>query len=275
MYFPKGFKLGDSLELAALVESAYDQFSAFEDDMPWKLPQGYELIRELKYAYETRNPWDKGSVKLDKRVKTGLLRKNTFEIPVGFVARRGHAAFVVFRGTKTAKEWINNFNTKFRECFVPGFGNVHEGFLGTYLTLRESLAEGLRSLNARHYFVAGHSLGAAFGTFALLDMAVNLKKNVKALYTFGSPRMGDNSFVERFNEEFGVRSFRVVNTSDIVPSIPLPIPLAGFVGGYFSHVDTPVDFNLQADDVEQNHAMSSYKAALQAQVKKGLFAFLH
>jgi len=262
------------MELAALVSGAYAQYSAFEDDAPWALPKGYELVRELKYAYGTRNPWDKASAKLDKRLKSGVLPKKTFEIPIGFVARRGRTAFVIFRGTKTTKEWINNFNTKLQECFIPQYGNVHEGFHGSYLALRKTLADAVESMGAREYLIGGHSLGAAFGTFALLDLALILKKKVKALYTFGSPRVGDNSFVRSFNADFGARSFRVANTSDIVPSIPLPIPLAGIVGGYFSHVDTPVDFTLQADDVELNHAMDAYRAALESQVKKGFLTFM-
>ena len=71
---------------------------------------------------------------------------------------------------------------------------------------------------------------------------------------------------------FGPRSFRIANTCDIVTSIPLPAPIAGIVGGYFSHVDTPVDMTIQKDDLEQNHSMRTYLAALaETRGRKGLF----
>ncbi len=274
MYFPKGFDLGESIEIARLVSCAYEQFTAFEEDSAWKLPEDYRLIREINYAYETRNPWDRGNAKFETRVKQGLLKKSVVAVPFGFVARRKKKTFVIFRGTKTVKEWISNFNTKFQECFIPGFGNVHEGFQTTFLNFRGAVSDAVGSVQAGDVRIGGHSLGAALGTFAALDIAINLKSRVKALYTFGSPRIGDNLFAQRFNLAMGRRSFRISNTSDIVSSIPLPIPLAGIVGGYFSHIDTPVDFTLQADDIEKNHAMQTYIEALEAQVKKGFFAFL-
>lgn len=121
-------------------------------------------------------------------------------------------------------------------------------------------------------YIAGHSLGAALTTLALPDIEANLKRKVSALYTYGSPRVGNDAFVKAFNGSFGQRSFRVVNTSDIVTSIPLPAPIAGIVGGYFSHVDTPVDLTVQEDDLEQNHDMKTYVSALNK--NKGQKSFL-
>jgi hypothetical protein len=47
-----------------------------------------------------------------------------------------------------------------------------------------------------------------------------------------------------------------------VVSIPLPVPFLRFIGGYFTHVDTPVDFTIQKEDLEQNHVISTYLSAL-------------
>jgi len=85
---------------------------------------------------------------------------------------------------------------------------------------------------------------------AVTDIEASTRCRVEALYTFGSPRVGDDRFVKAFNRAFAARSFRIANTSDIVTSIPLPVPIAGIVGGYFSHVDTPVDMTIQKDDLE-------------------------
>jgi hypothetical protein len=115
------------------------------------------------------------------------------------------------------------------------------------------------------------SAGAAFAAFAMIDIEFTLKKKVTALYTYGSPRIGSNQFVQAFNKTFVSRSFRIVNTSDIVTSIPFPVALGGFVGGYFSHVDTPVDFTLPSDELEMNHHISTYYKTLLEHKRKFLF----
>ena len=73
------------------------------------------------------------------------------------------------------------------------------------------------------------------------------------------------------SKQFAKRSFRVANTSDIVTSLPLPVPIAGLVGGYFSHVDTPVDMTIQKDDLEENHQMKTYLLALTEEKRKRNF----
>jgi triacylglycerol lipase len=120
-------------------------------------------------------------------------------------------------------------------------------------------------------YVAGHSLGAALTVCAVPDIEASTRCRVEALYTFGSPRVGDDAFVQAFNGAFASRSFRISNTSDIVTSIPLPAPIAGIVGGYFSHVDTPIDMTIQKNDLERNHSMRTYLAALnETRGRKGL-----
>ena len=65
-----------------------------------------------------------------------------------------------------------------------------------------------------------------------------------------------------FNRRYAEKSFRIINTSDMVGLIPPPAPLAGGVGGYFSHVDTPIDFTIQDNDPVKNHDMKTYLSAL-------------
>jgi pimeloyl-ACP methyl ester carboxylesterase len=272
VYFPKGFDIVAAVELGGLVVQAYDQFDAFENGRPWKLSGEYELLRELRYA--AKGPG--GILDLDLRSLFGGVKGGEASIPIGFVARRGRRSFVVFRGTKTAKEWTKNFNVNLVPYPLPGYGNAHEGFLRTYLGVQAEIAAALSERGGRgRLYLAGHSLGAALATLALPDIESSLKARVTALYTFGSPRAGDGEFARAFDASFGDRSFRIANCSDVVASIPPPAPLAGFVGGYFAHVDTPVDFDAQANDVEANHAMKTYLAALGAErARRGFLARL-
>jgi triacylglycerol lipase len=265
MYFPKGFDGRLALELGELVNRAYGQFAAFEEEGPWSLPEGYVLRGVLDYSLkaEAAEEGKKHGFDLDLGRLFGVRRQASPSLPIGFVAQRKNKVFVIFRGTKTPKEWINNFSMGLKEYRLAGYGRVHEGFLHMYESARGGLMGALAGLGGgARIFVAGHSLGAALASLALPDIETTMNKKASALYTFGSPRLGDSGFVEAFNREFAGRSYRVVNTCDLVTSIPPPVPLGSLLGGFFSHVDCPVDFTTQKDDLEKNHAMATYLGAL-------------
>ena len=272
MYFPSRFNLDLSIRLGRLVEQAYEQFDAFETNREWRLPADYRFIQEIKYA-----SIGTGIIDEDNKIGNYILKlpflkgRKIAAIPIGFIAQQGQAAFIIFRGTQTPTEWINNLNAKLAPFFVAGFGNVHDGFLGIYLNVRSQILEVVKEFeNVKKIYVAGHSLGASFAAFAACDIENSLGTRIEALYTYGSPRIGDNDFVTAFNSAFAHKSFRILNTSDMVTEVPFPTTFAGFLGAYFSHIDTPVVFTIQENDIEKNHHMSTYVAAL-GQGRKSIF----
>ncbi len=89
-------------------------------------------------------------------------------------------------------------------------GKVHKGFAKALGEVRQNLDRTLRSVECRMLFT-GHSLGAALAT--LLASA----RNPAALYTFGSPRVGDVEFVATLR---GVDSHRYVDCADLVTRVP-------------------------------------------------------
>jgi len=273
MYFPKRFSVHDAVETAQLVALAYEQFEAFEGERAWALTSKYTMVCELFYPWESSNPLDKITTKLDNFLKRNKSKNRQIKIPIGFIARAGSAVYVIFRGTQTAQEWANNLNQKLKPCFIEGCGSVHEGFSAAYQNIRAAMIEALEKVKGAKVLIAGHSLGAAFATFAAIDIERTLRLKVHSIYTFGSPRVGNDAFAQAYNGSFAARSFRIVNTSDIVTSIPFPAALGGIVGGYFSHVDTPVDFTLQSDEVEKNHNIHTYLDKLAQQKKRRFFLF--
>ncbi len=72
------------------------------------------------------------------------------------------------------------------------------------------------SLPARGWrlLITGHSLGAALATL------LASQHQPTALYTFGSPRVGDTRFVETLQS---VDNHRYVDCCDIVTRVPLPV----------------------------------------------------
>jgi hypothetical protein len=119
---------------------------------------------------------------------------------------------LVFRGTQgTISNWLFNLTTVLSAW--PAGGQVHKGFK---LILTEAWNEILLHLEkiSGPLYYTGHSLGGA-----LAVLAASLKEP-EAVYTFGSPRIGNSEFVRKTNH---LNIFRVVNRRDIVAGIP-PIP---------------------------------------------------
>jgi len=125
-------------------------------------------------------------------------------------------AALVFRGTTDLEDWLTNLQA------VPkrwaGSGLVHDGFADALKLVWDKITASLKGNVPPDcpLFIAGHSLGAALAT-----LAASLSQP-RALYTFGSPRVGDNDFGATLS---GVKNFRVVNNRDVVTTVPPPLTL--------------------------------------------------
>jgi hypothetical protein len=124
-------------------------------------------------------------------------------------------AALVLRGTNDLRDWLTDFNA-FPDSWVGG-GLVHQGFARALdLIWNDVIASLDKNVPSDcPLFFAGHSLGAALAT-----LAASLRPP-RALYTFGSPRVGDGDFGETLA---GVGIFRVVNNRDVVTTVPAPVP---------------------------------------------------
>lgn len=124
-------------------------------------------------------------------------------------------AVLVLRGTNDLKDWLTDLNA-FPDSWAGG-GLVHQGFAKALDVVWGEVTASLDKNIPEDcpLFIAGHSLGAALAT-----LAASLRPP-RALYTFGSPRVGDDDFGETLA---GVRTFRVVNNRDLVTTVPAPIP---------------------------------------------------
>jgi triacylglycerol lipase len=120
------------------------------------------------------------------------------------------AAVLSFRGTDAndPTDLVDDIDA--RPIAWEGGGNVHRGFAGALATVKSAVVQVIHSFSGR-LLITGHSLGAAMAT-----LTASLRAPA-ALYTFGSPRVGDAAFVDALN---GVRNFRYVDCCDIVTRVP-------------------------------------------------------
>ena len=158
----------------------------------------------------------------------------------------------------------------------PAWGAVERGFAFTYQDGAASAINGVHAAGPTpRIVVAGHSLGGALATLAAADLTIQGLSNVQ-LYSFAAPRVGNRTFADQFTAKVPV-AFRVANSEDIVPTVPLAspkllstaLPLGLFNAMLalasrfdFQHVGFPVGFTVHNGSITANHDMAIYKNAV-------------
>ena len=133
-----------------------------------------------------------------------------------YIFANKHDAVVTCRGTEP-NDW-NDVRADLNLATAGGetVGWVHRGFKREVDDLWPRLEQALVS-NMRTLWFAGHSLGGAMAAICAGRCRLSyIRSNPRALYTFGSPRIGNRRYVNYVQME----AFRWVNNNDIVTQVP-------------------------------------------------------
>jgi hypothetical protein len=173
-------------------------------------------------------------------------------VSIGLVLQAEGTGDVVLavRGTEGIMEWVQDARFCLVSCpIAAGAGNTEDGFTAMYNSFRigsdpkgsAPLCSALATLPFPKAVIAttsvticGHSLGGALATLLALDVAANTIFKNPTVYTYASPRTGDNAFTAFYNHMVP-NTIRVANRVDLVPKLPMP-PL-------YDHVSTPSELN--------------------------------
>lgn len=218
---------------------------------------------------------------------------------------------IAFRGTEFNNpiDWATDLATAFQlnHEYLPFWErNVHKGFQSAFEILSRWLYESIEvflkqneDASTKPVFLTGHSMGGAIATLvanALMERntkeSAERRLNLKALYTFGSPRVGNRDFAEYFESlrrSQGVGVYRIVNKNDLVSKTPCvdyhhlgsTIQLLSGVQGNFPAPEVQVLANprsegfrycaygsrlmeslLQFEKLSQEHSLLSYYSVL-------------
>lgn len=129
---------------------------------------------------------------------------------------------VSFRGSKSIRNWITDLLFLMDPCSDLTSGcEAHAGFLSAWADVQSTVMSATRSLVASHpsyrVVVTGHSLGGAVATLAVAYMR---QAGIACdLYTFGSPRVGNQAFAAFVTGQPGAE-YRLTHTDDPVPVLP-------------------------------------------------------
>lgn len=125
-------------------------------------------------------------------------------------------AVVTCRGTQP-DDWNDvKADLDLQRAMAETVGWVHRGFKREVDDLWPRLEQALVN-NTRTLWFSGHSLGAAMAAICAGRCKLSyIKSNPRALYTYGSPRVGNKRYVNYVQ----IETYRWVNNNDIVTRVP-------------------------------------------------------
>jgi len=215
--------------MSILVELPEDQYApkVFANFAP-RAKFNFNTARAMAWmsqlAYETRFPdkieriakgWELDDVQILRQPTKSTLPLSSTR---GVVATTSEAMIIAFAGTDPLNllNWVSDFYLGRPDA------DVHQGFAdaadAVWTDVGAAIERSMKDESA--LFIAGHSLGAAIA-LVTADRARDEKKLQQGeVYVFGSPRVGRDDFVSRYNDRFGLTTYRFVHGIDIVPTVP-------------------------------------------------------
>lgn len=204
------------------------------------------------------------------------LKENEYEPAIGLILSsndNSNTLWIVFRGTQTTDEWKKDLELQqesflsskstqqIRQSFLVNESgqqpNIHKGFADVYQNIRYQLLDTIGMYNYETIIITGHSLGAALSTIAGIDLYQRGHQNI--VFNFACPRVGDKVFADMVDSS--VKVYRVVNTADIVPTLPLASqpnynnpknPIS------YAHCGQMISFENNWFSIMNNHLMPNY-----------------
>jgi hypothetical protein len=183
------------------------------DDRSFNLANALYLAHASDVAY-IRAPGPAAEERLG--LKAHAFRNN-FTRTRGFLGICDTHAVLAFRGTDpvTLPNWVTDTVVRLVRCGEYE-GKVHSGFSSVLRKTWSKVETILEEVGDRPLYLTGHSMGGALAVLTAYRLAKAGKKPM-AVYTYGSPRIGDPMFCS----DYTLPTYRIVNRLDLVPELPL------------------------------------------------------
>ena len=172
-----------------------------------------KLIDTVAYDHEAEEQKLKGELNL---IQMELVEKFDEDGTQAIIVSFNEFLVLAFRGTEaTSKKDIKSDVNAITKVCESG-GKIHSGFDEAYSNVAIDIQKTLEQdkYSNKPVFITGHSLGGALATVAAKKL--NHKGGISACYTFGSPRVGNEDWIENIKAPV----YRVVNAADGVTMMP-------------------------------------------------------
>jgi triacylglycerol lipase len=207
---------------AEYSRAAFDQFHP--EEVNFAIGNARAMIWFSQLAYETGKPQtielvrnQFGFTSVLPFVKRNTDLRASFDT-CGIIGERPDAVVLAFAGTDPAV-WENLVSDT--DIRLTPDKNTHQGFQAALDAVQDKVDKAVQvsQQGRKPLFVAGHSLGAALAVLAA-QRADAAGAVPKAIYIFGMPRAGGETFRATYNARLGQITFRLVHGLDIVARVP-------------------------------------------------------
>ncbi len=235
--------LSEYRNYAAQLDS-YQQLRSFRLLQP-RLPQN--LLGWAGMAASPEQPAPPGSV-------TAFGLDNVFW---GYALTSNTSNIIALRGTQTEVEMALGANL-LQVAFGPRSSRVHAGFHLLYQGLIGQLRQAIEQFDPDlPCYITGYSLGGAVAVLTAATLAEDRLKPQPQVYTYAMPRIGNLAFAEFYNQ-LVPQTYRIVNQADLVPTLPPD----NIQGSTYADVGEPWFYFSQCGNFDRNHAISTYRRAV-------------
>lgn len=185
------------------------------------------------------------------------------------IFKQNDTVYIVFRGTEIEGK-LKDIATDINACpisarYITGddSSKIHKGFYKAYRSVQKTIFNELE--NHHRYdkvIVTGHSLGGALATICAIDLKLNFRYALETpdveLFTFGSPRVGNEFYAMLTYFVLNEHCYRFVNAHDPVTMVP-PV----YIG--FKHISDSIQI-----DASVKIPVTTLISSFFAQVFKGI-----
>jgi predicted lipase len=152
----------------------------------------------------------------------------------GFVALDTARSLIVvsFRGTSNNRDLLADLAQELADTPVCSSCQVHAGFNAEWDKRLSTVVAAVKTAKSKHpsfkLVLTGHSLGAAVATISGAYFRSVLKYSCD-IYTYGSPRVGNDHFANFVSQTNMGQTYRVTHVDDPIPHLPP----GGWLTGYY------------------------------------------
>jgi uncharacterized coiled-coil protein SlyX len=134
-----------------------------------------------------------------------------------FITHNDKVLLISVRGSQEFWDFLRDADAR-QVPHVDGQGKIHRGFHDAFLVAREFVARYMDAFyrQGQSIIVSGHSLGGAIALLLAEWLQREYSEDVQ-LYTYGSPRTGDSTFIKAAQS---LPHHRLVNHNDPIPAVP-------------------------------------------------------
>lgn len=214
-------------------------------------------VNAVQSTYCISDPTKWNCITCDKNMIPEYVVENNGVRSIQGYDKENNVIFTLFRGSSNIQNWIDNIQISKISPYNDTSISIEKGFYKAYEYVEIDLLKNVNNLSlkysANNIIIAGHSLGGALATLFAYSIVSNYNKyNILNLFTYGSPRVGNNNFVKSFIG-YNIPSYRITHHYDMVPHVPeellgyLHIPNEIWYNEDNSHYKLCNDYNIQED----------------------------